>query len=557
MSSIAVWSDFTADLVDRTRKVWTAYGNAAITTGALQLDGVGDYIDTPYSADTHFTDREDVTIRFNATVASFGSDMRALLTTGQSTGTANNWSLYATPSGIQFYVYDATTGSAIVDKLWSSVYTAGTSFELSLERKDMIWRLYISGVQSGTSITQIVDYVANTSGKLTVGSEINASGGTSRDLSASIWNLQIIKGYAAGVGGGFTTSTTSMDVDVSSVAACLPLNGVSGSTSFPDARGLVWTPFGAAQISTAKSRFGGSSLALNGTNAYLLTGSRTIFDLWSMDFTVECWFYLTSMAGGPYLFHFTRSPSIRWAVQVDGSTGYVNLYTSTGTGEQYNLGSTVFPLNQWVHLAVSKSGSTTRVFINGVSTYSSTSVTYPTGDMAVTIGSAQPWFNAAYVSGYCGGFRIVNSRAKYTANFNPPIGLDVQRFISSRSLVILGGRTDPPASPPTQISFNETRIRSNASISAYRYLTKYSTDLSASPFTGSGVISGVIDIEGTGASRKVRLYNKSTGLLVSQVMSGADGAYTFINLDPSFEYFVVAHDYNRLYNAVIQDFIQP
>lgn len=90
----------------------------------------------------------------------------------------------------------------------------------------------------------------------------------------------------------------------------------------------------------------------------------------------------------------------------------------------------------------------------------------------------------------------------------------------------------------------------------YRYITDWQNGSPLAP-KATGVISGIVTIQGTIAARKVRLFNKSTGQLVGQVMSGVDGSYTFTNLDPTFEYFAVGHDYTRAYNAVIQDMIQP
>lgn len=116
-----------------------------------------------------------------------------------------------------------------------------------------------------------------------------------------------------------------------------------------------------------------------------------------------------------------------------------------------------------------------------------------------------------------------------------------------------------PTQPPAQITMSAPqKVNSNSLVKNYRSFTRWQSELS--PFAanyGGVIVSGVVTIQGTAAARKVRLYNKSTGQLVGQVMSGINGSYTFTNLDPSFEYFAVAHDHTRTYNAVIQDMIQP
>ena len=75
--------------------------------------------------------------------------------------------------------------------------------------------------------------------------------------------------------------------------------------------------------------------------------------------------------------------------------------------------------------------------------------------------------------------------------------------------------------------------------------------------TGSGTISGIVTIENIPGSRKVRLYRKHDGMLLRETWSAPNGAYSFSNLDPAWEYFVVAHDHLRVHNGVIQDMIQP
>lgn len=75
--------------------------------------------------------------------------------------------------------------------------------------------------------------------------------------------------------------------------------------------------------------------------------------------------------------------------------------------------------------------------------------------------------------------------------------------------------------------------------------------------TGSGTISGIVTIENIPGSRKVRLYRKQDGMLIRETWSAANGAYSFTNIDPAWEYFVVAHDHMRVYNGVIQDMLAP
>jgi hypothetical protein len=76
-------------------------------------------------------------------------------------------------------------------------------------------------------------------------------------------------------------------------------------------------------------------------------------------------------------------------------------------------------------------------------------------------------------------------------------------------------------------------------------------------FDGYGVISGVTTVENAPKARRVRLYDKVSGLLLRETFSNSVGQYEFNSLDPAREYFVVAHDHLRIYNAVVQDMLTP
>jgi hypothetical protein len=76
-------------------------------------------------------------------------------------------------------------------------------------------------------------------------------------------------------------------------------------------------------------------------------------------------------------------------------------------------------------------------------------------------------------------------------------------------------------------------------------------------FGGNGTIQGTVTIENIPGARQVRLFDKHSGLLVSEAWSTPDGHYEFNNVATDREYFVVAHDYLRVYNAVVQDMLTP
>ena len=69
-----------------------------------------------------------------------------------------------------------------------------------------------------------------------------------------------------------------------------------------------------------------------------------------------------------------------------------------------------------------------------------------------------------------------------------------------------------------------------------------------------GVIAGtVLDIQAQPVSRRVRVHERSTGRIVRETWSDADGKYRFTDLDPRRAFYVMAFDHTLQQNAVVSD----
>lgn len=79
---------------------------------------------------------------------------------------------------------------------------------------------------------------------------------------------------------------------------------------------------------------------------------------------------------------------------------------------------------------------------------------------------------------------------------------------------------------------------------------------SAVPINYTGVISDKVLIKGVPSKRKVCLYHRDTNKLVKSTWSDHSGNYQFQDLSLRDDYYVLAVDHTRNYNAVIQDMIR-
>lgn len=208
-----------------------------------------------------------------------------------------------------------------------------------------------------------------------------------------------------------------------SVALLLHCDGSNGSTTFTDSSPTpkTVTANGGAQISTAQSKFGGSSMYFDGTGDYLSVPASSAFQFGTGDFTIEAWVYLTATPGaqGAHIFGMQEYGDGSDYVFLITSDRTLSFYLSTEVANVATSTATV-PLNSWCHVAVTRSGTTFAVFIDGVgasgSSALSTEVPYA---VAYSIGADQNGDESNF-TGYIDDLRITKGVARYTGNFTPP-----------------------------------------------------------------------------------------------------------------------------------------
>jgi hypothetical protein len=202
----------------------------------------------------------------------------------------------------------------------------------------------------------------------------------------------------------------------------LHADGPNGSTVVLDssAGSKTVTATGGAAISTAESKFGGSSLYFENNGTSLVTVAPDISIAADEDFTVEMWFYRNTLAGGyEELFRI-----------YDAATGdYFILYITDGSRQlhvfaiqgdalyfQVTNGSAGGPaVGEWSHVAVTRQGETVRTFLNG------NLVESGSYDFAIS-GAVQIHSDAEFnfIDGYYDEFRVTKGVARYVSAYTPP-----------------------------------------------------------------------------------------------------------------------------------------
>lgn len=139
----------------------------------------------------------------------------------------------------------------------------------------------------------------------------------------------------------------------------------------------------------------------------------------TVDFTIEMFVHTTS-----------TSDQVIASSSIDSNTQILRLnqQNNTNTLSCYLNGTQVFNLvatgvsmaNTWRHVAMTRQGSSTRLFVDG--TVIATNTTY-TGNFRMDV-IGQLFFNGTpfdyQFGGYIDEVRVTNGFARYTANFTPP-----------------------------------------------------------------------------------------------------------------------------------------
>jgi hypothetical protein len=163
----------------------------------------------------------------------------------------------------------------------------------------------------------------------------------------------------------------------------------------------------------------------DGSGDYLTLASNAALSVGSSDFTLESWIYSTSFAAAQIIWLKRPTAAARGILlNTDITTGIVRFRAGDSSGPSYTwdveiASSSGIALNTWTHIAVTRSGSTWTLYVNGTSAATTTS-SFTVDDASGTayIGSVES--GGSFVSGYLSNIRLVKGSVVYSGNFTPP-----------------------------------------------------------------------------------------------------------------------------------------
>ncbi len=303
-------------------------------------------------------------------------------------------------------------------QLTSAGYTIRADYEnngFTQGAHDALTHKNVEGVKDNTVIIGRTNFkldaystaAANSMGDMVIDVFNDASGISSGSSTGYTWrgssNFDVIATPAGGNDGD--------------VKLLLHGNGTDASTSFTDSSSgsKTVTASGNAQIDTAQSKFGGASMLFDGSGDYLSVPDSGDWDWGTGDFAVDFWVRFNSVANAvTFVDRNAQGQTIRWAQSVNqlrvDLPGTPNALTASWTPST----------NTWYHVAVTRSGTSLRAFIDGtqIGSTATDSTDVQLNNESLYIGDQEG--GGTSLNGWMDELRVSKGVARWTSNFTPP-----------------------------------------------------------------------------------------------------------------------------------------
>jgi hypothetical protein len=307
-------------------------------------------------------------------------------------------------------------------------------YHFAMVKSGSTFKTYINGIQI-YSAADTTNYTSTT--YLSIGAYYSTgypfSGG-------SISNFRIVRGTALYSGSNtvtanFTPPTGPLTAIANTVFLGLQSNRLIDNstnnfaiTPTGSISAQAFSPFAPAN-SYAPATNGGSAYYNGAGTDYTSVANNAAWATLPGDFTVEAWFYLTSLTNSQQIIFTQRSsttpyvPYLFWTGAASGGTTTITMYSSSNNGSWDIINATTvasgITAGQWYHFAFSRSGSTNRIFLNGTQTYTYTNSSSFSNTGTFNLGLSPGETNTS-TQGYVTDARVVKGTALYTAAFTPP-----------------------------------------------------------------------------------------------------------------------------------------
>jgi hypothetical protein len=255
-----------------------------------------------------------------------------------------------------------------------------------------------------------------------------------------------------------------------------------------------------SNFNSLKTRFGYTfgSMTLNGSNSYLSSTSAD-YAFGSNDFTVESFFKAGTSSNLSGIISLRGSSASAYmdgvSINLTSADTVTPLIEFSAGGELLTYTASV---NEWYHVAISRTGVTSSLFVNGnLFNEVADTLNYENNDLVV--GRYYTEYNDYYFNGIVSNVRVINGTGLYTSNFTIP---DVQLGVTSSTKFLITSQQTSPTADVSGLLQSVTASNIGWTSSLPEFIVRQgleffvdATDSSSNPSNSS---SNWIDISGNG-----------------------------------------------------------
>lgn len=369
--------------------------------GSAYFDGSGDFLSVANNSALQIVDSANFTVEAWVYPTAFSGGSFGGTIVSKTSGN-NGWLIRLKTDGQYSWVQPNVAEYAFGP---TGVVALNTWHHIAIVKLNGSFKGYINGVGYSFSPANI----SETTNAVNIG--FDGFG----PFTGYISNVRIVKGTAI-----YTTNFTPPTAPVEAVSGTGLLVNFANANIYDQTGKIVAETLGDAKTSTASVKYGITSMAFDGTGDYLRVPSSTELDFGTGNFTIETWVNFAALSSNRVLLD-------RWAT---GNANAWQLYwRSTGTSITFLVGSSTILVQDpnasnittgtWNHIAVTRSGTTVRLFVNGIVVATATSSLSLTNTLPLGIG-VQTSTVTNFLNGHLQDVRITRGYARYTANFTPP-----------------------------------------------------------------------------------------------------------------------------------------
>lgn len=428
----------------------------------------GRYLAVANSPAIHLTG--DFTIEFWVYVTGLSVSTPATILSRWSSGSGQVYGYIITMNSSGFFTFAAYTFATVNIGTSLRPIILNAWHHISITRSENTWNYFVDGVPAGTFTNNVA---INNGGANALHFGVNADGAV-WPLNGYISNIRIVKNAAIYQSNSNFTPSTAPLTTISNTAllTCqsptIVDNGlysraltVSGNTVVSSTN-----PF------TAQTSY---SVSFDGNGDYISVPRLDV----SGDYTLECWANCSNVSANPVLMGDLQFGNFQW-LRINSGKLYIWPENVSGT--------TTIANNTWYHFAVTRQGTTTRLFVNGVLEYSGT---HALNTRSFTIIGALSSTTNMF-AGFISNVRLINGKALYPADLaiptQPPSAIENTTLLLNGSSAITDSTGSQNFISSATIStaqsvWNNGSVEINSAAKAITVLNGRGFDFGTSDFT--------------------------------------------------------------------------